>query len=279
MIIRLVSATLFALLVVSPTEAQAPVDAGAESSPTAKIATRIKHHRMPKAPATSAPASVEAVVGRDLLLGGANGLLRFSGQADALQIERFSMVGEVISDPKQECRIDVNGETAIGTKSLGRPDGLLRFEADIPACPFEFDVLDGAVLARPQLQACVFKQADCQASPAGLWGPEGASLPDDAKAKKEARASADAAMNANYQALTARLSDQSKADSLADEQSRFMSDRQETCRTYSHEDLHGFCTIRLTAARAAFLKARLDELPQDVAGKANPKPRRRKSPQ
>jgi hypothetical protein len=220
--------------------------------------------------------SADTILGRDLLLDGAHGVLRFSSQADALQIQRFAMVGEVISDPARQCRIDVVGESAIGTKNLGHPDGLQRFAAEIPACPFEFDVLDGAVLAARQIQACVFKEADCQANPSGLWGPDGASLNADVKLKKEARASAEAAMDANYRALAARLKEQLRSDALVDEQSRFVADRQDTCRGYLHEDSHGFCAIRLTEARAAFLKARIDELPQDIAQKLEVKSHRHK---
>jgi hypothetical protein len=240
-------------------------------------AKSIGHHPKSKGPPTLSLPGVETVIGRDLLLSGANGLLRLSGQAGSLQIERFTMLGEVISDPKQLCLIDVRGETAILTEDLGRPEGLQRFAAEIPACPFEFDILNGAVLVSRQLQACVFKAADCQANPEGLWGPDGASLTTDTKAKKEARARAEAKMSAIYQALTSRLNDQSKADTLTDDQSRFLSDRDETCRGYSHEDEHGFCALRLTEARATLLKARLDDLPQDASLNRNSKRHRRKA--
>jgi hypothetical protein len=264
-----------AFFVASASQAQVASQSGAETSPTAKVVTSFRH-RGSKVAATLAPPSGDTIIGRDLLLNGVHGVLRFSDQADALQIERFSMLGEVISDPAQQCLIDVVGKSTIGTKNLGHPDGLQRFVAEIPACPLEFDVLDGAVLAPRQIQACVFKQADCQANPSGLWGPDGASIAADAKLKKEARASAEAAMDANYRILAARLQDQRRSEALVDEQSRFLADREEICRSYPREDLHGFCTIRVTVARAAFLKARLDELPQDTAQKPDIKPHRRK---
>jgi uncharacterized protein YecT (DUF1311 family) len=262
-------------LMISSVKAQLSSENAGDGTPAPKAAKSTRHHVMKRPPALALPG-VETVVARDLLLSGANGLLRLSGQADALQIERFSMLGEVISDPKQQCQINVVGETAISTKDLGRPDGLQRFAAEIPACPFEFDILNGAVLVSGQVQACVFKAADCQANPAGLWGPDGARLTSDAKAKKEARANAEATMSAIYQALASRLNDQSKADALTDEQSRFLSDRDETCRAYSHEDEHGFCALRLTEARAILLKARLDELPQNASLNRNSKRHRRK---
>jgi len=236
-------------------------------------------HKTPKAAATYAPPSAATVIGRALLLNGANGLLQFSGQADALRIDRLTMLGEVISDSTQQCRIDVGGGATIETKSLGRPDGLLRFEADIPACPFEFDILDGSVLVPVQLQSCIFKDADCQANPSGLWGPDGARIVMDVKAMEQARARAEAAMAANYRALDARLKDRAKADDLAREQNRFLSDRDDICRAYSHENMYNFCAIRLTEARAAFLKARTDELRDVVAKSRGSAPHHRKPPQ
>jgi uncharacterized protein YecT (DUF1311 family) len=68
-----------------------------------------------------------------------------------------------------------------------------------------------------------------------------------------------------------------QADALTVEQSRFLSDRDETCRAYSHEDEHGFCAVRLTEARAILLKARLDELPQNASLNRNSKRHRRKA--
>jgi hypothetical protein len=232
----------------------------------------------PAAAPAYVPPGVETLIGRPLLLNGANGALQFSGKAAALRIDKLMLVGEVISNPSQQCRIDVGGGAPIETKSLGRPDGLLRFEAEISACPFEFDVLDGAALVPLQLRACVFANADCQASPSGLWGPAGAGLAADAKTTEKARAHAEAAMVGNYRTLDGRLEDRTKADDLAREQARFSSDREETCHNYLRESQHGFCATRLTEARAAFLKARLDELPAVAAEKKEP-PKRRKRKQ
>lgn len=262
---------------VSPTAAQLALPGAVAPNPEGTVEKARSPHKAAKSAAIYAPPGAATVIGRTLLLNGANGQLQFSGRPDALRIDRFSMVGEVISDAKQQCRIDVGGGAPIEVKSLGRPDGLLRFSADIPACPFEFDVLDGAVLTPPQLRACVFQAADCQASPSGLWGPSGAALQTTAKPIEHARALAEAAMTANYRALDARLKDRAKADDLARDQARFSSDREDVCRDYSHESAHSFCATRLTEARAAFLKARIDEMPAEVADKgAAPRPHKRK---
>jgi hypothetical protein len=279
---RSAAAILVSVILASPAAAQLALPGAVAPTPAGTVEKVHTPSKAPRAaaPAAYAPPGVATVIGRPLLLNGASGQLQFSGKVDALRIDKLTMVGEVISDSKQQCRIDVGGGAPIEVKSEGHPDGLLRFSAEIPACPFEFDVLDGGVLVPPQLRACVFQAADCQASPSGLWGPAGASLATTPKPLEHARAAAEAAMTANYRALDARLKDRSKADDLARDQSRFSSDREETCRDYARESAHSFCATQLTEARAAFLKARLDETPVEVAAKSEkPRPRKRKPAQ
>jgi hypothetical protein len=273
----LAASALCMILAASQASAQLALPGAVEpnSATTVEKAPRPKRPLKPAAP--YAAPGVETLVGRPLLLNGANGQLQFSGSADALKIDRLTLLGEVISDPTRQCRIDVGGDAPILTRELGKPDGLLHFAADIPACPFEFDVLDGAVLVPPQLQACIFQQADCQASPSGLWGPAGTTVATDAKLSELAHSRAEAAMAANYRALTARLNDPAKANDLARDQSRFSADRQDICRDYSHESVGNFCATRLTEARAAFLKARFDET-SPVADKSQPTAKRKRKP-
>ena len=120
----------------------------------------------------------------------------------------------MISDPTQKCRIDIVGEQPIEAKSLGRPDGLARYEAEIPVCTFTFDVVEGAVLVPAQNAACVFKAADCRASPGGLWGPDAASLAAEAKAIAQARTHADDAAARLLKTLAARLKGKPEADDV-----------------------------------------------------------------
>jgi hypothetical protein len=266
------------ILAASSAAAQLALPGAVAPNPIGTIVKVPAPRKAPKVTATYAPPGAETLVGRPLLLNGAAGGLQFSGRADALKIDKLTILGEVISDPSRQCRIDVGGGTAIETRSLGHPDGLLRFAVDLPACPFEFDVLDGAALVPPQLRACIFKEADCQASPSGLWGPAGSALGGEAKAVDQARGRAEAAMNANYRALSERLNDPTKANDLAREQARFSQERQDTCHDYVRESAHNFCATRLTDARAAFLKARFDEA-APVAAKgpqANPTKIKRK---
>ncbi len=44
----------------------------------------------------------------------------------------------------------------------------------------------------------------------------------------------------------------------ARDQAQFSSTREEVCRAYAEETKHGFCSTRLTEARAASLRAKAD---------------------
>ncbi len=63
-----------------------------------------------------------------MLLNGADGALRISGgeKGKSLLIDKFTLMGEVVSDPAQKCRIDIVADAPIEAKSLGAPDGLAR---------------------------------------------------------------------------------------------------------------------------------------------------------
>jgi len=200
---------------------------------------------------------VDSVVGRPLLQNGSGGQLMLSSHDRDLQIDKFSLPGEVISDPKQKCRIDIVSETPIEAKSQGAPDGLERYSADIPACPLMFDVLDGAVLVPAQTATCVFQAADCQASPSGLWGPDGAGLEKDAKVIAKSRSHADSEITQTIRFLEKR--DKGASASLTRDQIDFASQRDELCRDYASEAHHGFCAARATEARAALLRKRAEE--------------------
>ena len=170
----------------------------------------------------------------------------------------------MISDPAQKCRIDIVGDQPIEAKSLGRPDGLARYEAEIPVCTFTFDVVEGAVLVPPQSSACVFKAAGCQASPSGLWGPDAASLAEEAKSVARARAHADDASTRLLKGLESRLKNKPEAGNIEREETDMIARGQDVCRDYDRESDHGFCASRMAQARAAWLKARVDKLTRDA---------------
>ena len=112
-----------------------------------------------------------------------------------------------------------------------------------------------------QITACVFKAADCQTTPGGLWGPDGASLVGDAAKIVKERAEAERAMG-KAPARRSRIApqDSTQAADLVRDQNGFAGQRDELCRDYAKESVHGYCALRVTEARAALLQTRLDEL-------------------
>ena len=213
-------------------------------------------------------AGIASVAGRPLMLNGKSGLLQISGDDKIATIDKLQLAGESVSDSSQRCVVDIVGETPIEATNVGRPDGLERFEAKVPACPIAFDVLDGAVLVPSQITACVFKAADCQTTPGGLWGPDGASLVGDAANIEKERAAAEKAMGKILHIIEDRAEDSTQAADVVRDQNGFAGQRDELCRDYAKESAHGYCALRVTEARAALLQTRLDELGPATASKA-----------
>jgi hypothetical protein len=247
---------------VPPTHAGAAAGAapGATSTEPTQPPKASAEARKPDKNAVDFSVSLASAVGQPLKLNGRDGELTLWGRDRALKIAKLTLAGEVISDPTQKCRIDIVGEQPIEAKSLGRPDGLARYEAEIPVCTFTFDVVEGAVLVPVQNAACVFQAADCRASPGGLWGPDAASLASEGKAIEQARAHADDAAARLLKALGTRLKGKPEADDVEREEADLVTRGQEICRDYDQEKDHGFCGSRMAQARAAWLKARADKL-------------------
>ena len=255
----------------------APGEAPRETSSAAPADAPAKpNHRAHRAATSGGPAGAlvadpAALDGKTLRQNGRNGELRFARGADGkLQIVKFSLAGEVISNPAQRCKIDIVADKPLDATPQGEPDGLPRFAATIPACPLSFDVVAGGVLAPQQANACVFAAADCQASPSGLWGPESADLEKDPRAIGHARALADRSIQDSLKELVRR--DKDAAASLARQESDFAAERDDLCHDYAGETKLGFCASRLQQTRAALLIKRLSE-----AGPAKPGAKKRKT--
>jgi hypothetical protein len=213
-----------------------------------------------------AAAGLASVVGRPLMLNGKSGLLQISGDDKSLTVDKLELAGEGVSDSTQRCVVDIVGAQPIEATPTGRPDGLERFE--VPAGPIAFDVLDGAVLVPTQITACVFKAADCQTSPGGLWGPDGASLVGDAARIIKERAEAEKAMAKLVRAIEDRVEESPRAAELIRDQNAFAGLRDDLCRDYAKESVHGYCALRVTEARTALLQLRLDELGVEASSTA-----------
>jgi hypothetical protein len=256
----------------APSSAQLVLPGAAPAAPegaTAGSKPKKTHPANSAKPAKPAAAvGIASVVGQPLMLNGKSGLLQISGDDNAITVEKLQLAGEGVTDSSQRCVVDIVGETPIEATNIGRPDGLERFEAKVSACPIAFDVLDGAVLVPTQITACVFKAADCQTTPGGLWGPEGASLIGDAAKIIKERAEAERAMGKILHIIEDRAEDSTQAADVVRDQNGFAAQRDELCRDYAKESLHGYCALRVTEARTALLQTRLDELGPATASKA-----------
>jgi hypothetical protein len=132
---------------------------------------------------------------------------------------------------------------------------------------------------------CAFTQADCVVHIGGVWGPGGAAITAaEAQNILKARTSAEKNALANYRALVAQAGgDRQKVRAIAAEQASFSSRRSELCFDYDREDVHGFCSARMTEARAVALRAQLNpaafEAENNAPERKPPPPRPRPQPQ
>lgn len=204
------------------------------------------------------PPPLETILGRDLARDGSAGIISFRMTPEkAIEITKLSLAGEGTSYPAEPCLVDLVVEGPIQARFRGRPNGLSRYEIDIPACPFSFEALDGAVLVTRSPRTCEFTEAQCRVDPSGLWGPPGNSFgPDQARQFERERSHAESNMRTNFRALlTSAGKDKEAIKKIAGEQAGFSSVRETTCHSYLREDVHGYCALRLTQARALALQA------------------------
>lgn len=198
----------------------------------------------------------EGVVGRDLKLNGAGGNMRIERSSRGDYTARLTLAGAKVAQATEACTATVGGETGLPLTAQGKPDGVPRYALQAPSCPIQFDILDGGVLVRGPVEACVIEEAGCRADVAGMWGPEPASLLSRAKDLEQARGAADRAVRENYKALTQRARP-GEVRGIVSEQAAFSSEREQICRSYVREPGHGFCNTRFTEARGLLLVARL----------------------
>ena len=69
-------------------------------------------------------------------------------------------------------------------------------------------------------------------------------------------------------AVQDRASDSPEAADLIRDQNGFAGQRDDICRDYAKESVHGYCALRVTEARTVLLETRLSEITAAAAGKA-----------
>jgi hypothetical protein len=213
-------------------------------------------------PVAVSPPHEETILGRELTRAGAKGLIAFErGPDQMLKLTKLVMEGEENSAPFDDCRIDVSASAPLSVHALGRNAGLAHYEVELEACPFSFDLMNGAILVTHEPPQCNFKAANCLIDPAGLWGPAGTSFSDkQIKTMEHARALAESNMRANYRALQSSAGkDRLEIKRIAREQAGFSSEREVLCRNYDHEEVHGFCALQITQSRVLALQSEYNE--------------------
>jgi len=259
------AALLLPVLSGVPAQAQLMLHNGSEAAPdsgapsAAPGANAAAGPAKPKPVALKTPA-IDSVIAHDLLRDGAAGMMTLARQGQDVTVARLAFDGEAISKPGELCHVEIDEGLPVPAHFDGRPDGLLRYRVDLQACPFSFDVLEGAVLV-PKGQACDFTAADCHVDPAGLWGPQGNTIGAARVHEMErARLHIESDMRANFRVLLSQAGkDKFLVKRIAGEQAGFSSERETLCRSYALESVHGFCALEITRARVLALLAKLGE--------------------
>lgn len=248
------------LLLCAPVRAQLALPGATAPAPLGSVVAPEKRQAKPRPRPPAAPPASPAetnLAGKTVFLNGGKSEMAFVAHDKTVDLARLLLTGTKISDHRDECQVDVAG-MPLPLKPLGKAAGLSRFALPVPVCPLTFDVLNGAVFVSSEEPVCTFTEADCEASPGGLWGvPPGDIGPDQVKTIERERTQADRSLRAAYHGLVGSTKDRAAIRGFASEQAGFSSRREEQCRDYIGESRHGFCASRLTQARATALETAL----------------------
>ncbi|WP_018263498.1 hypothetical protein [Methylobacterium sp. WSM2598] len=223
--------------------------------------------------------SDDGAIGQDLLQNGSAGSLKLERAQGGLTA-RVTLEGTRISQPIESCRVSLSKGAPLALTDQGRPNGVTRLASSDPVCPLRMEILEGSVLVTPLTEPdiCVFQAQDCATTPKGLWGPGAASLVTRAQEFDGARGAADRAVRENYRVMTQRAKREEIRPIVA-EQAAFSADREQMCRAYAREGVHGFCHLRITEARVLSLATRLGLTVSTAPTASNaPRPVRRRPP-
>lgn len=236
---------------------------------------RSSSSRVPNSPANPGkpvklrPPSEDTLAELQLRHNGRRGMLLFKKSPGGLALTTIVLDGDVISTPGKTCRIEVPGGPHT-VRFDGFSNGLRKYAVDLAQCPFSFTVLDGALIATYNKSSvstalgrgtCTFKEKNCRGYLAGVWGPSGRSFTKNTyRGIEKARGRSERDARANFQALLrANQGDKKGIRAVAADQAGFSARREERCRDYLREHIHGFCASRVTEARAIGLGAKLNE--------------------
>ncbi len=214
--------------------------------------------------ATARAVADDAIVGQALMHEGRAGRFVMERMQGGFGL-KFSAEGFQTNNLLEPCGVSF-GEQLVPLQNLGRPDGLPRFRLQSSVCPIVFDVLNNALLVVEPQAPCVIEAAQCRLNPKGLWAPDGQGLVALSRDIEKERGRAEGQVRDGFRQLGAK-GDVDDKRAAAREQAGFSSEREQICRDFSREANHGFCAAKITEAKAASLRARLNPV-------AEAKPRR-----
>ncbi|MGL4727153.1 MAG: hypothetical protein ACRCWO_00210 [Bosea sp. (in: a-proteobacteria)] len=255
--------------------AQAPSSAGTQQAPAtsaapARSGNTGEPRKRAEAPVVAA-GTEEKLVGSALKRNGALGEATLMKRTGGYGL-KLSADGFQINNLTEPCAVSF-GDQPIPVTSMGRPAGSPRYKLEAPICPMVFDVLNGAIMVSEPAQPCMIEAAGCRVDMRGIWGPNSASLPGQARDIERARTQAERSVRENYRLLIARA-ERNDQRLIAREQAGFSSEREVACREFSREATHGFCAAKFTEARATELRRRITGKDEPAeAPKPRPRPR------
>lgn len=217
----------------------------------------------------------EGLPGRTLRFLGQHGSLVISraggGAQPSYTIVATGIIGRRGNDIRNICTPDLNGGRQVPLRPLGRPEGLMRYEAAFPGCTITLDLMADAAFVTAPGGACTFD--DCVVDPAGLWGPNDREIPPDREIER-ARGVAERKLNDARRILQQRLRTTPEGRQFLQEQAGFPANRERLCRNYGTSDIGpAFCALKFTEARAENLGARVGGPPSDAPARRQARPR------
>ena len=207
---------------------------------------------------TPKPPSEDLIIGHALHLDGSRSSIEFQRSGADLQVAKLALTGDRLMRSGEACRVEV--AEPLGSTSRRTRTVLRRYEIDFPACPFTFDVLDGAILVSNDGKVCEIKQADCRADPDGLWGMEASEFdPKRASEMLTLRARVEQTVRNIFKALYDKIKSDKAICATC-----WCANRRDSPRAVkrfaapmSQEADFGYCALRVTEARALALGTQL----------------------
>jgi hypothetical protein len=197
--------------------------------------------------------SIDAVNHLVLARNGAEGSMQIVKSTTGVEIRTLFLPGSRSDKPTQACNVEVK-PLPITLIPAGAPEGMARYQADMAACSFSLDVLDGAVivLGKP----CDIVQSKCHIDASGLWGPPALRITAQKIVMGEdQRVRAEAAAQTALRRLLDVKPDPERLKEVIRRHVAFKVERDQQCRDYDGESRTGFCAARLSEAHAFALGA------------------------